>query len=55
MCRCVAERFTVFVLVSSCIGRCNALYEIDSTGGTRVDLILLRGSFDATAGLEWLG
>ena len=30
-------------------------YEIDSTGGTRVDLILLRRSFDVAAGLEWLG
>ena len=42
-------------LVSDGVMMCNALYEIDSTGGTRVDLILLRGSFDATAGLEWLG
>ncbi len=51
MCRCVAERFTVFVLVLDCV----MYYKIDSTGGTRVDLILFRRSFDVAAGLEWLG
>ena len=52
VCHCVAERFGVSVLVLDCDGLCMTL---DSTGGTRVDLILLRRSFDVAAGLEWLG
>ena len=40
VCHCVAERFTVFVLVLDCVMH----YKIDSTGGTRVDLILSEGA-----------
>ena len=40
VCHCVAERFTVFVLVLDCVMH----YKIDSTGCTRVDLILSEGA-----------